>query len=48
MVLWSLSLARELIAADLIDEYQFQLCPTLVGGRRSLFPACTATRGSSA
>jgi dihydrofolate reductase len=44
----SLSLAQELIAADLIDEYQFQLCPTLVGGGRSLFPACTATRGSSA
>jgi len=39
MVLWgSLSLAQELIAADLIDEYHFQLCPTLVGGGRPLFP----------
>jgi dihydrofolate reductase len=39
MVLWgSLSLAQELIAADLIDEHHFQLCPTLVGGGRSLFP----------
>jgi dihydrofolate reductase len=39
MVLWgSLSLAERLIAADLIDEYHFQLCPTLVGGGRSLFP----------
>ena len=39
MVLWgSLSLAQDLIAADLIDEYHFQLCPTLVGGGRPLFP----------
>jgi dihydrofolate reductase len=34
----SLSLAHELIAADLIDEYHIQLCPTAVGGGRSLFP----------
>jgi len=40
MVLWgSLSLAQRLIAADLIDEYHFQLCPTLVGGGRPLFPS---------
>lgn len=39
MVLWgSLSLAQDLIAADLIDEYHLQLCPTLVGGGRPLFP----------
>jgi dihydrofolate reductase len=39
MVLWgSLSLAQQLITADLIDEYHFQLCPTLVGGGRPLFP----------
>ncbi len=39
MVLWgSLSLAQELIAADLIDEYHFQLTPTAVGGGRPLFP----------
>jgi dihydrofolate reductase len=38
MVLWgSLSLAQDLIAADLIDEYHVQLCPTLVGGGRPLF-----------
>jgi dihydrofolate reductase len=40
MVVWgSLSLAQKLIAADLIDEYHFQLCPTAVGGGRPLFPA---------
>jgi dihydrofolate reductase len=39
MVLWgSLSLAQTLITADLIDEYHVQLCPTLVGGGRPLFP----------
>ena len=39
MVLWgSLSLAQQLIAADLIDEYHFQLTPTAVGGGRPLFP----------
>jgi dihydrofolate reductase len=40
MVLWgSLSLAQDLIAADLIDEYHLQICPTLVGGGRPLFPS---------
>ncbi|HEX7151644.1 MAG TPA: dihydrofolate reductase family protein [Thermoanaerobaculia bacterium] len=39
MVLWgSLSLAQHLIAADLVDEYHLQICPTLVGGGRQLFP----------
>ena len=39
MVLWgSLSLTKDLIAADLIDEYHLQLCPTLVGDGRPLFP----------
>jgi dihydrofolate reductase len=39
MVLWgSLSLAQYLIAADLIDEYHLQICPTIVGGGRPLFP----------
>jgi dihydrofolate reductase len=43
MVLWgSLSLAQDLIAADLIDEYHLQVCPTLVGGGRSLFPTLQA------
>ena len=40
MVVWgSLSLARDLIAADLVDEYHLQVCPTLVGGGRTLFPS---------
>ena len=40
MVLWgSLSLAQNFIAANLIDEYHVQLCPTLVGGGRPLFPS---------
>lgn len=40
MVLWgSLSLAQSLIAADLIDEYHLQICPSLVGGGRPLFPS---------
>ena len=40
MVLWgSLSLAQDLIAADVIDEYHLQLCPTIVGGGRPLFPS---------
>lgn len=39
MVLWgSLSLARQLIASNLIDEYHVQLCPTIAGGGRKLFP----------
>lgn len=43
MVLWgSLSLAQELMEADLIDEYHLQICPTLVGGGRPLFPALPA------
>jgi dihydrofolate reductase len=43
MVLWgSLSLAQDLMAADLIDEYHLQLCPTLVGGGRPLFPTRAA------
>jgi dihydrofolate reductase len=40
MVLWgSLSLAQQLITAGLIDEYHIQICPTVVGGGRPLFPA---------
>jgi dihydrofolate reductase len=38
-VLWgSLSLAQDLIAANLIDEYHLQICPTIVGAGRRLFP----------
>jgi dihydrofolate reductase len=40
MVLWgSLSLAHQLMEADLIDEYHVQICPTLIGGGRPLFPS---------
>jgi dihydrofolate reductase len=43
LVLWgSLSLAQDLITADLIDEYHLQLCPTVVGGGRPLFPPVEA------
>lgn len=39
LVLWgSVSLAHQLMLADLIDEYHIQICPTLVGGGRALFP----------
>lgn len=49
MVMWgSLSLAQDLIAADLIDEHHLQFVPTAVGGDRTLFSrACTGTRGSN-
>ncbi|HKP97529.1 MAG TPA: dihydrofolate reductase family protein [Fibrobacteria bacterium] len=39
LVLWgSLSLAQSFIRENLIDEYHIQVCPTLVGGGRPLFP----------
>jgi dihydrofolate reductase len=39
MVLWgSLSLAHQLITHSLIDEYHLQICPTIIGGGRALFP----------
>jgi dihydrofolate reductase len=39
MVLWgSISLAQSLIRENLIDEYHLQICPTFIGGGRSLFP----------
>ena len=45
LVLWgSLSLAHDLIAADLIDEYHLQICPVLVGGGRRLFPSADGYR----
>ena len=46
MVLWgSLSLAQDLIAADLIDEYHIRLCPTAAGRRATVVPhASRATR----
>ena len=40
MVMWgSLTLAQQLISQNLIDEYHLQICPTVVGGGRTLFPA---------
>jgi dihydrofolate reductase len=43
MVLWgSISLAQQLIAADVIDEYHLQYCPTILGGGRALFPPLNA------
>ena len=43
MVLWgSLSLAQSLLRADLIDEFHIQICPTLVGGGKALFPGLEA------
>jgi dihydrofolate reductase len=39
MVVWgSISLAQALCAANLIDEYHLQLCPTILGGGRTMFP----------
>ena len=39
IVLWgSISLAQQLLKADLIDEIHLQVCPTAVGGGRLLFP----------
>jgi dihydrofolate reductase len=39
MVLWgSLSLAQSLIKENSIDDYYLQICPTLTGGGRPLFP----------
>lgn len=39
IVLWgSISLAQTLITAGLVDEYHLQICPTVVGGGRLLFP----------
>jgi len=39
MVLWgSISLAQSLIRENLIDEYHLQVCPTITGGGRLLFP----------
>jgi len=43
MVLWgSISLTQDLIKAGLVDEYHLQICPTLTGGGRLLFPALDA------
>lgn len=39
MVMWgSISLAQTFMKANLIDEYHLQICPTAIGGGRSLFP----------
>lgn len=39
IVVWgSISLAQSLIREDLADEYHIQVCPTIIGGGRVLFP----------
>jgi dihydrofolate reductase len=39
IVLWgSISVSQSLMLEDLIDEYHIQLCPTLLGAGRPLFP----------
>lgn len=39
MVLWgSISLAQSLIRANLIDEYQLRVCPSVLGSGKALFP----------
>lgn len=46
IVLWgSLSLAQQLVAADLIDDYHLQLCPIVLGGGRRLLPDLPDQRG---
>jgi dihydrofolate reductase len=43
LVLWgSLNLAQQLILANLVDEYHLQICPTMIGGGRRLFPRLPA------
>jgi len=40
MILWgSISLAQDLMQADLIDGFQLHICPISVGGGRLLFAA---------
>lgn len=39
MVIWgSVSIARSLLAEELIDEFQIVVCPTVLGPGRPLFP----------
>jgi dihydrofolate reductase len=38
-VMGSLSLVRDLVSADLVDEYRLMIEPILLGGGKSLFPA---------
>jgi dihydrofolate reductase len=40
----STSLAQELIAADLVDEYVLMVAPVLLGGGKSIFPTDGAQR----
>lgn len=40
LILWgSISLAQDLMKADLIDLYKIRICPTLSGSGRALFPS---------
>jgi dihydrofolate reductase len=43
IVLWgSISLAQSLIKENLVDEYRIQLCPTIIGGGKQLFPSLSS------
>jgi dihydrofolate reductase len=43
-VMGSPSLARDLVAADLVDEYRLMIEPIILGGGKSIFPADGAAR----
>jgi dihydrofolate reductase len=43
-VMGSPSLARELVSADLVDEYRLMIEPILLGGGKSIFPTDGAAR----
>ena len=43
-VMGSASLARDLVASDLVDEYRLMLEPVILGGGKSIFPADGAAR----
>jgi dihydrofolate reductase len=43
-VMGSASLAAQLVAADLVDEYRLMIEPILLGGGKSLFPGDAAAR----
>ncbi len=43
IIVWgSISLVQALVKADLVDEFYIQVCPTMVGGGKSLFGGLTS------